>query len=141
MRVLVDSNILVDIDRGKEEVIELMEMLTELNADLFISTISVSEFLVGVCIQDKLEKSRLVDGRELLAQFKYVNFDPQIAEIAAERIACKLKSGKHIEYQDEIIAATSLFLKVNYLLTNNIKHYSSMENAINTQDLLKKFKQ
>jgi uncharacterized protein with PIN domain len=44
--VLVDTSIIVDVDRGREDVIELCKRLTS-TKNAFISTVSVSEILMG----------------------------------------------------------------------------------------------
>jgi predicted nucleic acid-binding protein len=142
MRILIDTNILIDIDRGEPEAIELMEALTEKGADMFISTITISEFLTGIFIQEQTKKSQIINGRELLSQFKYTALDPQIAEIAGERIARRMKNELLIEYQDEIIASTAIFLKADFLLTNNKKHYTEMPETkiVDAKELIKTIK-
>ena len=46
MRVLLDTSVIVDVDRGKKEIIELCRTLVN-EHDAFLSTVTVSEILTG----------------------------------------------------------------------------------------------
>jgi len=46
MRVLLDTSVIVDVDRGKKEVIDVCRKLT-MGHEALISTVTVSEILTG----------------------------------------------------------------------------------------------
>jgi uncharacterized protein with PIN domain len=46
LRMLVDTSIIVDVDRDKQNVIELCKQITSTNS-AYISTVSISEILTG----------------------------------------------------------------------------------------------
>lgn len=124
MKVFCDTSILVALDRADEEVIVLLETINELPVELAISTVTVSEILVGVYLQSK-PHSYVIKARELLAQFKWYDMNAAVAEEAARLIADRIKKGRPVDYQDNIIAATFLTAKADYLVTKNVKHFTS----------------
>ncbi len=140
MKVVVDTSILIDLDRGKEPAKSVAKALTEKDIELYLSTVSISELFVGVNLQE--EPSRHINGaRELLAQFSWIPLTAAIAEKTGEFIAKRKDKGAPVEYQDNAIAATFVSVKADYLLTDNRKHFLGLgfdDKVIGPPDFLKK---
>jgi len=123
MRILFDTSVLIEIDRRKKEVIDLMKDLSDSNAELMISTVTVSEFLTGVFLQEKPSK-HIIKAKELLMQFRWAELDGATAEETAELIAYRLRNGTPVDYQDNVIAASLITTKSDFLVTLNVSHFN-----------------
>ena len=126
--VFVDTSIIVDIDRGKENVIELCKRLTSTNS-AFISTVSVSEILTGSYLR-KDYKTAIKKAEKVLSQFRWVPLNGEAANIVAELNAYLISKGQPIEYQDAAIAASFLVECCDLLLTENKDHFERLPNLI-----------
>jgi len=120
--VLVDTSIIVDVDRGKENAINLCKQLTRTHSAL-ISTVSVSEILTGSYLRK--DYNRAVEKAEkVLGQFTWVSLNGEIAKLIAQLNAYLISNGLPIEYQDVAIAASCLVERCDVLLTENKDHFS-----------------
>ncbi len=72
--VIIDTNILIEISRNNQRVIEKCEKIGIEN--LFITPISVAEFLTGIH-----DKSSFRKAEKMLSRFNLVNFDGEVGEI------------------------------------------------------------
>jgi predicted nucleic acid-binding protein len=124
--VFVDTSIIVDVDRGKQDVIELCKKLTSTNS-AFISTVSVSEILTGSYLR-KDYKTAIKKAERVLGQFRWVPLNCEAAKLVAELNAYLISKGQPIEYQDVAIAATFLMEGCNVLLTENKEHFERLPN-------------
>ncbi len=124
--VFVDTSIIVDVDRGREEVIELCRQLTSTNS-AFISTVSVSEILTGSYLRRDY-RIALKKAEKVLGQFRWVPLDGGTAQLIAELNAYLISKGQPIEYQDIAIAASFLFQCCDVLLTENKEHFLRLPN-------------
>lgn|GEM_PF-288370 len=124
--VFVDTSIIVDVDRGKEDVIELCKRLTSTNS-AFISTVSVSEILTGSYLR-KDYKTALKKAEKVLGQFRWVSLNGEAAKLVAELNAYLISKGQPIEYQDVAIAASFLLQCCDVLLTENKEHFERLPN-------------
>ena len=77
--VLVDTSIIVDVDRGREDVIELCKQLTSTNS-AFISTVSVSEILTGSYLRKDYAVA-VNKAKKVLSQFRWVSLSGDIAKV------------------------------------------------------------
>lgn len=77
--VFVDTLIIVDVDRGREEVIELCQRLTSTNSAL-ISTVSVSEILAGSYLRRDC-KTAVKKVEKVLEQFRWVPLNGETAKL------------------------------------------------------------
>ncbi len=125
-KVLVDTSIIVDVDRGKQDVIDLCKKLTGTNS-AYISTVSVSEILTGSYLR-KDYKIAVRKAEKVLSQFNWVPLDGEAAKLVAELNAYLLSKGQPIEYQDIAIAASFLLECCNVLLTENKAHFERLPN-------------
>jgi predicted nucleic acid-binding protein len=124
--VFVDTSIIVDIDRGKQDVIELCKQLTSTNS-AFISTVSVSEILTGSHLRRDYGVA-IKKAEKVLSQFHWVPLNGEIAKLIAELNAYLIAKGQPIEYQDVAIAASFLFECCEVLLTENKDHFERLPN-------------
>jgi predicted nucleic acid-binding protein len=124
--VLVDTSIIVDVDRGKQEVIELCKQLTRIGC-AYISTVSVSEILTGSYLRKDYNLA-LKKADRVLSQFRWIPLNGDVAKLVAEINAHLISKGQPIEYQDVVIAASFLFECCDVLLTENKDHFERLPN-------------
>lgn len=122
MRVLLDTSVLVDVDRGKKEVIQVCRKLTTQHEAL-ISTVTVSEILTGSYLRRDYAKA-VSKAKKVLGQFSWVNLDGVVAEKIAQLNAYLITEGQSIEYQDQAIAASCLVTDSDILMTKNKEHFA-----------------
>ena len=141
--LFVDTSIIVDVDRGNEEVIELCKRLTGTNS-AFISTVSVSEILTGSYLR-KDYKTAVKKAEKVLSQFRCVALNGEVAKIIAELNAYLISKGQPIEYQDVAIAASFLLECCDVLLTENKDHFERLPNlkgkVLTPKEFYKEFQQ
>ncbi|HMK93954.1 MAG TPA: type II toxin-antitoxin system VapC family toxin [Candidatus Limnocylindrales bacterium] len=124
--VLVDTSIIVDVDRGREDVIELCKQLTSTDS-AFISTVSVSEVLTGSYLRKDYAVA-VNKAEKVLNQFRWVPLNGEVAKVVAQLNAYLLAKGQPIEYQDVVIAASFLVTRCAVLLTENKSHFERFPN-------------
>ncbi|MBI1935473.1 type II toxin-antitoxin system VapC family toxin [Candidatus Woesearchaeota archaeon] len=122
MKVVVDTSVVVELERKNKLVLELIKGLVERNSDLSISIVTLSEILAGCHLREDYEKASN-EAKRVLSQFLWVDMDSDVAEKTAEYLAFLIKKGKIIEFPDVVIAATFNVLGGNYLLTLNKHHF------------------
>jgi predicted nucleic acid-binding protein len=102
----------------------------------------VSEILTGAYLRKNYETA-VQKAKRVMGQMIWVNIDPIIAEKAGEINAYLIINGKKIEFQDVLIAATSIILNCDYLLTLNKAHFERIpsleKNIFNPQEFKEKF--
>jgi len=125
-KVFVDTSIIVDIDRGKQDVIELCKQLTSSNS-AYISTVSVSEILTGSYLR-KDHGVAVKKAEKVLRQFRWVSLNGEVVKFVAELNAYLIAKGQSIEYQDVAIAASFLLENGDILLTENKEHFKRLPN-------------
>jgi predicted nucleic acid-binding protein len=124
--VFVDTSIIVDVDRGKQDVIELCKQLTSTNS-AFISTVSVSEILTGSYLRRDYQIA-VKKAEKILSQFRWTPLNGEAAKLIAELNAYLISKGQPIEYQDVAIAASFLLERCDVLLTENKEHFERLPN-------------
>ena len=122
MKVLIDTSVIIEIDRRNEEVISFLKKLTERNVDLVVSAITLSEIFAGSYMQKDFKKS-VIEAKKILSQFLWIDFDSQVAEKTGQLVAYLIAEGKPVEYQDIAISATFYVSKSDYLVTLNKSHF------------------
>lgn len=122
MKILLDTSIIVDVDRGKRAVIETCKELTRKHSAL-VSTVTVSEILTGSYLRPDYPRA-VAKAKKILGQFTWISLDGAVAEKLAQLNAYLIAEGQPIEYQDNAIAATCLATESDILLTNNIEHFT-----------------
>jgi predicted nucleic acid-binding protein len=124
--IFVDTSVIVDVDRGKQDVIELCRQFTSTNS-AFISTVSVSEILTGSYLRKDYQAS-VRKAEKVLRQFRWVSLNGEAAKLIAELNAYLISKGQPIEYQDVAIAASFLLECCDVLLTENKSHFERLPN-------------
>lgn len=123
MRIVLDASILVEIDRKKEDAIDIIKKLISNGHIIIISTVTVSEILVGAIHRGA---KAVGSAKQILGQFSWSSLDSDVAEKTAEYLSYLTKEGKMIEYQDIAIAATFKIEDADYLLTLNKAHFENL---------------
>ena len=124
MKIIIDTSVLVYIDRKDKKTIEIMKEL-HVNHELYISTITISEILTGSNLRRDAKKS-VEKAKKLFNQIKWISLDSQIAEKLGELNAYLISQGKKIELPDVIISATCLVNDLDVILTFNDKHFRNI---------------
>ncbi len=122
MNVILDTSIIVEIDRKNEETIKIIKKLIDNDHNIIISTVTVSEILTGSYLRKDFKKA-VAEAKRILGQFLWVDIDSKIAEKTAQYLAYLISEGTVIEYPDVAIAATFKVTDSDYLLTLNKKHF------------------
>jgi len=122
MKVLLDTSIVIDVDRGRRAAIETCKKLTGEHSPL-VSTVTISEILTGSYLRPDYAKAA-AKAKKILSQFTWISLDGSVAEKLAQLNAYLIAQGQAIEYQDNAIAATCLVTESDVLLTNNKEHFT-----------------
>lgn len=110
-KILIDSDVLIDFLRHKEEARRLLETASEKN-DLFASVVTLAEIMAGMRPSEKEATEALLDGLTLLP----------VDEKIARRAGSLRRDWKNVLLPDCLIAATALEEDC-LLLTFNRKDY------------------
>lgn len=122
MGLIVDTNVLVSFERRGET-----PDLSALSGgdDVYISAVTVSELLMGVCRADsesrRIRRTNFVEA--VLATIPALSFDALVARIHAEIGAALVSQGRLIGAHDLIIAATARYFDFA-VLTDNLHEFS-----------------
>ena len=122
MKVVLDTSVIVEIDRRNNDVIKVIKKLIDSEHEIIISTVVVSEILTGSYLRKDFKKS-VIEAKRILSQFLWVDLDAEIAEKAAQYLAYLITEGNRIEYPDAVIAATFKIIDAGCLLTLNKNHF------------------
>src|SRR5208283_5824655 len=126
MKFFVDTSIFVDGLR-KEIIPSSINFLKRLGDEYsgYTSSITAAELSVGAHLSkspDALERTL-----ELLNIVEVIDLDSGIAIEAGKIYADLIRSGKRIELNDCLIAATALSLGINRVVTRNKEHFFCIE--------------
>ena len=144
MNILFDTTFLVQLDRKNIDAIEVGKELFRKDFHLFISIISVTELMTGAKLSlDKDHATKNVFS--ILNLFNWVDIDQRIALKASDLSAQLIINKKHIDFQDVLIAATAVEIGVEYVVTENKRHFMQIEQLrekiYSIEDLKKKLTQ
>lgn len=123
MKVFIDTSVVIDIERGNEETVDLLDYLLENKYSISISSVVTSEIFTGTYLREDYRKATK-KAKELFSCFEIVPLDMEIAEIVGKLNAFLIAKGRPIEYQDVAIASTFIREKGDCLLTRNKKHFT-----------------
>jgi len=122
MKILVDTSVIVELDRKSQEVIKILKRIIEDEHELFISIITFTEILTGAYLRKDVKPS-VLEAKRILGQFIWIQFNIEIAEKTSQYLAYLLVKGNKIEFQDVCIAATFHVNHIDYILTLNKSHF------------------
>lgn len=125
MRIVLDTTIVVEIERKNEDTINLIKKLITKDCIIIISTAAISEILAGAYLRKDFSKAALT-AKQIMGQFLWTDLDSSVAEKTAQYMAYLIAEGKIIEYPDIVIAATCKIEDADYLLTLNKSHFENL---------------
>ena len=134
-RVIIDTDILIDLLRGKAEAHTLIAELE--NKGYFLSTTAVNEFELYIGVnKSKQKKEGLLATKNLLAKLTIFPLTRRSAQKAGKIYADLEAKGQSIGTADALIAAIALTKDFD-LLTRNAVHFKKIKglNVITTQNL------
>ena len=115
-KILIDSDIIIDILRGLRKTVKEVEELFKEN-ELYISGITEMEIFAGKDAEDNRKRKMM---EELLSKFKKINPNNEIFKIAGE-----FRRKYNISPPDCIIAATSYWMNTE-LWTRNVTDFEKV---------------
>jgi len=118
--IILDSNILIDILKGRQDTINTVQAIT---SPLSISSITAMELIIGA--RNKLEVSKL---EKFIDLFEILHIDSRISTLAIQLITQYAKSHT-LDIPDSLIAATALTNRAQ-LLTLNKKDFQFIPNLV-----------
>ncbi|MBI4143999.1 PIN domain-containing protein [Candidatus Woesearchaeota archaeon] len=106
---ILETSFLIDLVRGKESVMMLMEKIDAQERNLLIGAPTVQELWLGACLakDTQIEKEKI---GELLQSFNVLPFDEKSARIAGEIESVLIRRGQPIEVEDVQIAGIAMSL-------------------------------
>lgn len=121
MKILLDTSILVSIDRKDKKTIEILKVLQKTH-DLYLNVITMAEILTGSNLR-KDHKKAIKTAKNLFNQMKWIDVNASTAEKIGEINAYLIAHGQKIELPDIIIAGSCLVHNIDLILTFNLKHF------------------
>lgn len=125
MRVFFDTSILVDLDRQRDETLQMLERASRAGHEFLISTVSVSEIFSGAYLQRDAEAAA-ARARRALGQFQWQDLDGEAALRTGQISAYLISHGRRLEYADTAIAGCFLSARGDVLVTDNKAHFESI---------------
>lgn len=134
MAVLIDTSVLIRLERRGLPLAALRETEALIGQELSVATITVSELLVGVhrATSAAIRTRRETRIEALLERLRVVDFDLRIAKIHAQLFAELQSIGQLIGAHDLIIAATALALG-DAVLTHNRREFDRVPGLVVVQ--------
>jgi predicted nucleic acid-binding protein len=121
LRALLDTNIIVDVLRGRAEAVDVVRSRVANGDELCISVLTRFELRAGA------RPNELNALAEHLALYDEIDVDRDIAEQAGEFANTYRRSHTAIDPIDYIVAASAQ-LHAHELLTLNVKHFPMIAN-------------
>jgi tRNA(fMet)-specific endonuclease VapC len=133
-RVIIDTDILIDLLRGKTEAHALIAEME--NKGYFLSTTAVNEFELYIGLHKSKQKKGWLATKNLLAKLSIFPLTRRSAQKAGQIYADLEAKGQTIGTADALIAAIALTKNFD-LLTRNAVHFKKIKglNVITTQNL------
>ena len=127
MNFFLDTSICVDVLRtkGPQKSFDLFESFSLDQNTGIISVITVAELSAGAALSSL--KDALKKTEELLAYVTIVELNESVALAGGKIYASLSKTGKKIEFNDCLIAATALSLGFDEIVTRNCDHFSRID--------------
>ena len=123
-RLIVDTDILIDLLREKDYAISLVKEFEE-ELELATSAINAFELYRGAYKSRNQEKN-LASVKGLLNSLRMLNTDEDSMEMAGKIIASLERDGNMIDIRDLLIASIALVNGFG-VLTNNVAHFNKIK--------------
>lgn len=127
MGIVVDSDILIDLLREKDEAVKKIKEL-EKNEELATTDINVFELYYGAYKSNKKDKN-LSSTRGLLKNLTLLHTTEEAMETGSRIYSDMKAKGKSIDIRDVLIAAITLQNGAS-LLTRNREHFERIEELV-----------
>jgi len=130
----LDTDILVDLLRGRKKAVTVIEMFEKSLERLNTTVINLFELYYGAYRLGSVDE--IVAVRELENTLEILQLTPKIAEIAGKELAKLAKQGKLIDIRDLLIGIIARENKCT-LVTGNIKHFERISelNVLNWKNI------
>ena len=130
----LDTDILVDLLRGRKKAVTVIEMFEKSLERLNTTVINLFELYYGAYRLGSVDE--IVAVRELENTLEILQLTPKIAEIAGKELAKLAKQGKLIDIRDLLIGIIARENKCT-LVTGNIKHFERISelNILNWKNI------
>jgi hypothetical protein len=116
---LLDTTILIDLFRGRQEAIVFLDKLSQ-EGSLFVCAVVVSEIFSGV------RPAELSKVEEFLEAMNYVQIDYKTAKRAGLYKRDFQRKGINLSISDTLIASTAVDHSLT-LVTKNVRHFPMRE--------------
>ncbi len=120
MIALLDSYIIIDFLKGKQDAERKIQSLKEKSAEICTSVINYQEVMKGFTEEKYREKEG--NAEIFFSSILIINYTPNEAKIALMLESLLGPKGQIIDRFDTMIAATCLNVK-GVLVTRNLKHF------------------
>jgi predicted nucleic acid-binding protein len=136
MNFFLDTSICIDVlrTRGAEKSFELFKSFEHTHYG-FVSVITVAELSAGALLSSKRDAWKKTDA--LLAHVQVIDLTEPVAFEAGKIYADLSRTGKRIEFNDCLIAATATSIGINTIVTRNCDHFNRIADftAVVPEDL------
>ena len=117
---LLDTSTIIDVLRGREEVVGLVEELYSFGARFGITCVNVAEIHSGMRKGEEESTERYID------HFAYIGIDRKTSKLAGDLYRQYRVKGKTLSVTDTLIAACCLTNSLT-LVTANVRHFPMPE--------------
>ena len=126
MRLFIDTSIFIDCLR-KNVINSSKQFLESIEIENtgYTSSITIAELSVGAHLSQ--QNDALKQTLELLSIVEVISVDKEIAIEGGEIYSHLIRTGKRIELNDCLIAATSLHIGINRIVTRNQNHFKRID--------------
>ena len=124
--MLLDTTLLIDFLRGKEEAINIIRKSQ--SNPLFTTEINVFEIITGTYLLENNIKEHLEKVNAMLSKLIVLEVNRNSAIEAGKIAATLIKEGKKIEETDCLIAGTALANGIKIIATRNKSHFERINN-------------
>ncbi len=123
--VCLDTSFVIDLLRGRKEIIETKKTLDELGEVIYVPTPVIVEIISGVNLKGKKEEETK-KIKEFLSTTTVLSLDEESAFIAGEIESNLIQSGEMIDIEDIMIASIAISNNET-LVTKNKKHFEKIK--------------
>ena len=127
--VCLDTSFLIDVIRGKKEIVKIEEEIDLKEEIVAIATPTIVELIRGLYLKaniKNIKKEEVEVINKKLSSFTILDLDKDSAVLAGEIEADLINKGEIIDLEDIMIAAIAISNDQN-LLTKNKKHFEKIK--------------
>jgi len=126
--IIVDTNVIIDIERGKNTLKKLFEEYQD--EHFCISSISILELYVGLGYSKNKKGKKFYEKQKKIVDkitndFEIIPLTIEILKEAGLKKGELMVSGINLDFEDILIGITGEKMKVKHIFTRNKKHFES----------------